>query len=94
MSTGVPVSQDPLHSAPPSLRWRSRRGMRELDVLLTRWLEQRWPAAGADLRSDFEALLNCEDDQLWDWLLGRSEPEAPGLKRIVHDIRSPDAPQP
>ena len=30
------------------LRWHCRRGMKELDVLLDRWLERSWPAADAD----------------------------------------------
>ncbi len=28
------------------LRWRCRRGMKELDVLLARWIEEGWPGAG------------------------------------------------
>ncbi len=73
---------------PRDLRWRCRRGMRELDVLLTRWLDDGWSASGEDLRQAFGALLECEDDQLWDWLLGRSEPQRPDLQRIVHAIRT------
>lgn len=62
--------------------------MRELDVLLMRWLEGRWPGADPGLRSAYAALLECEDDQLWDWLLGRSDPEESSLQRIVDDIRA------
>lgn len=70
------------------IRWRCRRGMRELDVLLTRWLERRWEASSPELRRDFCDLLNSEDDLLWDWLLGRSVPPDESLRRIVGAIRS------
>jgi len=68
------------------LRWRCRRGMRELDTLLERWLTERWPVAGAADREDFERLLGCEDDQLWDWCMGRSMPDDAGLTAIVRQV--------
>jgi len=61
--------------------------MRELDTLLSRWLEQQWPVADEDLRDAFRDLLNAEDDQLWDWLLGRNRPGEERLCRIVDDIQ-------
>ena len=74
-------------AVPRDLVWRCRRGMRELDVLLGRWLNQCWSSASMAERDNFAALLRCEDDQLWDWLLGRSKPEEPGLLQIVDAIR-------
>jgi antitoxin CptB len=73
-------------SIPSRLRWRCRRGMQELDVLLGRWLDSCWSEASPDLRHAFEDLLECEDDRIWDWLMGRSEPE-PALIGIVGEIR-------
>ena len=75
------------NSVPRALRWRCRRGMRELDSLLGNWLETRWEDADANLRSGFEALVREEDDQLWDWLLGRSRPQGEDLQAVVDDIR-------
>jgi antitoxin CptB len=68
------------------LRWRCRRGMRELDVLLGAWLEQCWPTASAASQSAFEQLLACEDDQIWDWLMGRTQPPD-DLATLVEAIR-------
>jgi antitoxin CptB len=61
--------------------------MRELDVLLGRWLEHSWPEASPEFRQSFARLLECEDDQIWDWLMGRAEP-APELAALVDEIRS------
>jgi antitoxin CptB len=61
--------------------------MRELDALLTRWLDLQWQLADHSKRDGFRQLLDCEDDQLWDWLLGRSRPPTEELCRIVDDIR-------
>lgn len=73
---------------PSELRWRCRRGMRELDVLLSRWLETRWTASTSRQQAAFARLLGSEDDQLWDWLLGRARPADPELQGIVDDIRA------
>lgn len=71
------------------LRWRCRRGMRELDTLLERWLGERWPEASPSDRASFERLLGCEDDQLWDWCMGRSTPDDPDLAAIVDQVVDP-----
>jgi antitoxin CptB len=68
------------------LRWRCRRGMRELDRILERYLDQRWSAAEPSERALFEHLLDCEDDQLWRWFLSRSKPEDPDLIALVDSI--------
>lgn len=68
------------------LRWRCRRGMRELDVLFERWLDRRWLDADASERSAFERLLEIEDDRLWDWVSGRSRPDDPELARILEQV--------
>jgi antitoxin CptB len=71
---------------PSRLRWRCRRGMQELDVLLGRWLESRWGSANPDTRQAFEELLECEDDLVWVWLMGRADPD-PVVAGIVDEIR-------
>jgi antitoxin CptB len=57
------------------MRWRCRRGMKELDLLLIRWLDARFEAASEAERGEFEALLELPDPQLAGYLLRR---EAPG----------------
>ncbi len=68
------------------LRWRCRRGMRELDQLMLRYLDQAWPAASDGERAVFLRLLDCEDDKLWRWCMGRERPEDGELHAIVERI--------
>lgn len=63
--------------APPpvgQLRWRTRRGLRELDLILRRYLEQRYPSAPQSQQRAFAELLDEADGDLLDWLLGRRPP--------------------
>jgi antitoxin CptB len=73
------------------LRWRCRRGMRELDQLLGWWLEARYDRVDNDAKAAFSTLLDEQDPQLWQWLSGRSVPTEPGWRRIVDEIRSRDS---
>ena len=70
------------------LRWRCRRGMKELDHLLVRWLEAEWPRADAERRAAFAALLDSEDDRLWYWFTGKEPPPAGGIGSLVDEIRA------
>ena len=74
---------DPAHGR---LRWHCRRGMKELDVLLERWLERGWPAADARARLAFEWLLEQPDPDLADWLIGGARPCDAAHAALVDDI--------
>ena len=68
------------------LRWRCRRGMRELDQLLLRYLDGPWPTASETQRAVFLRLLDCEDDKLWRWFVGRERPEDDALHELIQAI--------
>jgi antitoxin CptB len=68
------------------LRWRCRRGMRELDQLMLRYLDQRWPMADDSERKLFLQLLDCEDDKLWRWFMGLEHPEDKFIDALVTQI--------
>ncbi len=69
------------------LRWRCRRGMRELDVVLVRYLERDWPTADAAERIAFRALLEWQDPEVNALLLGRREPDDEALARVLECLR-------
>jgi len=72
------------------LRWRCRRGMRELDQLLGQWLDVRFAQADASAQRAFAELLEQPDPQLWNWLSGREAPPRSDWQRIVDEIRHRD----
>ena len=64
---------DPVNRA--RLRWRSRRGLLENDLILTRFLDVH-EAALSDTEVDaLTRLLDLADNPLMDLLLARAEPE-------------------
>jgi antitoxin CptB len=70
------------------LRWRCRRGTRELDRLLEAWLRESFPQADAAARSAFEEMLDVPDPDLWNWLTGQGAPADQRFVRIVDEIRA------
>ena len=71
------------------LKWRCRRGMRELDVLLERYLRERWPDAPQGDRDAFARLLELPDPDVAGLLLGRQAVPS-DLAVVLRDItRSP-----
>lgn len=74
--------------APGRLQWRCRRGMKELDLLLGRWLERRWPSADSGARAAFQRLIDEPDPQLTAWLLQGERPDDVPLAALIDDIVS------
>jgi antitoxin CptB len=69
------------------LRWRCRRGTRELDVALERYCDARMREAGADERAALASLLELPDPLLFELLiLGRAAP--PHLEDLVERVRA------
>jgi antitoxin CptB len=72
------------------LRWQCRRGMKELDVVLVRWLERDFAAADAAQRAAFAALLRLEDDVLWKLMLGRERTGDEAMDALLERLRHAD----
>ncbi len=70
------------------LRWRCRRGMRELDQLLERWLDRAWRQSPTAERAVFLQLLDTEDDKLWRWFLGHEACPDVEIAALVERIRA------
>lgn len=68
------------------LKWRCRRGMKELDVVLERWLEAGHPGANESSGPALERFLAAPDPELAGWLLGRERPADPALRELVDAI--------
>lgn len=70
------------------LRWRCRRGTRELDALLGGWLDEHGAQADAQTLAAFDALLDEPDPLIWDWLMGNACPDRADWAAIVGQIRA------
>ncbi len=67
------------------LKWQCRRGMRELDELLLKYLEQRYELAPDSEKAAFCALLELPDPELVGYLLQQKSP-APEVGIVVDYI--------
>lgn len=76
-----------LHMNEPRLRWLLRRGMKELDVLVTRYHDNRYASATVDEQAAFLKLLNeVEDPDIWAWVMGHAEPPCE-FASLIHEFR-------
>ena len=69
------------------LRWRCRRGLLELDVVLTNFLEQGYASLTPVEQDAFDKLLTVPDNILWAYIQGSENPPENELKQIVSKIR-------
>lgn len=68
------------------LLWHSRRGMLELDLVLMPFLEKHFANVSEADQALYEELLECEDQDLFKWFLGKEQPEDEKLRHIVNVI--------
>ena len=64
------------------LKWKCRRGLLELDIVLERYLK------AGELDPRLSELLDLPDNDLWDIVAGRSENYEPHLKDVVARLRA------
>ena len=64
------------------LKWKCRRGLLELDIVLERYLRTAEP------HPRLSELLDLPDNDLWDIVVGRSDDYQPHLKEVVALLRA------
>ncbi|MEY3667168.1 MAG: hypothetical protein RL572_708 [Pseudomonadota bacterium] len=69
------------------LAWHSRRGMRELDLLLLPFVERMLPQLPEGLQRLYQRLLEEEDQDLFSWLVQREPVNDVDMQRLVDLIR-------
>ena len=52
-------------------RWRCRRGLLELDIVLQRFMDQHYAQLDEQGLEQFERLLSLPDNDLWDLIAAR-----------------------
>ncbi|MGH1542408.1 MAG: succinate dehydrogenase assembly factor 2 [Arenicella sp.] len=73
---------------PAKLKWRCRRGVRELDVLFTYFIDNEYEQLSELQQEYFDKLLDIQDPIIMDWLFARSEPDESGLKWIIEKLQT------
>ena len=70
------------------LRWQCRRGKLELDIALEGYLDKHFANSSETERRAFVALLQAEDQDIFDWVIRGIAPPSEGIVEIVRKIRS------
>jgi antitoxin CptB len=70
------------------IRWRSRRGMLENDLVLTRFLDVRGTLMTEDEVAMLDRLLDLSDNDLWDLIAGRQEPDDASVGPLLELLRA------
>jgi antitoxin CptB len=62
--------------------------MRELDVMLTRYLDRVWTTASSAERDAFVQLVELQDPDLFGYLVARTTPAEESQRAVIARIRS------
>ena len=70
------------------MRWRCRRGLLELDLILNEFAREHLHAMSRAELEVLHRLLDAADNDLWDWISGRAEPLDGTLSGLVARLRA------
>ena len=56
------------------LRWRCRRGIREMDILFQNFMDVCYDRLNPGEKESFEVFLDEADLDIFDWIMGRAKP--------------------
>jgi antitoxin CptB len=70
------------------LKWRSRRGLLELDIVLERYWKSVGGAMDEAEAAALEELLALPDNELLDLVMGRAEMPQARLRPLLEKLRS------
>ena len=69
-------------------KWASRRGLLELDLLLSPFVESRFIELEASLRGLYREFLYEGDQDLLEWIMQRAQLRDPRFRPVVEAIRT------
>ena len=70
------------------LVWRCRRGTKELDVLMHKFLDHHYQTAAPELQHAFENMLNMQDPELYDLLIGKQVSPDQNINKVIEYINT------
>ena len=70
------------------IRWRCRRGLLENDIILARFLDARADGLDDATVAMLDRLLDLPDNDLWDLIAGRVEPDDASVRPLLDELRA------
>ncbi len=68
------------------LAWHTRRGIKEVEMILIPFFEQHYNQLPAPQKALFEQLLEYPDTDLFNWLLNHETPPDQNIKLMIDEI--------
>ena len=68
-------------------KWASRRGLLELDLLLAPFVNEAFLQLDTVLRQNYRELLFQDDQDLMEWIMGRSAISEDRFVPVIEEIR-------
>lgn len=68
------------------VRWRCRRGLLELDIVLQRFMDEHYAQLDEAGLRQFDTLLNLPDNDLWEMIALRKEDRS--LQPVLHLLQT------
>jgi antitoxin CptB len=65
------------------VRWHCRRGMLELDLVLSKFLDKHYGRLDLEQKAVFKELLDLPDNDLWDLLSGKASIQEPRIQNLI-----------
>ena len=69
------------------LRWRCRRGIKEMDLVFQGFLEQEYQQLNEQNKALFEKILDESDLDILDWILGRKDVTNTEYAELIEKFR-------
>lgn len=70
------------------VRWRCRRGLLELDILLGRFVDAHYATLSEAELQAFEVLLDMPDNPLWDMISGKQDSTHNEQRELLEKLKS------
>ncbi len=70
------------------IKWACRRGMRELDISIMPFFEYDFDTLSDGDKALFVGYCQCDDPDLFNWLMNHGEPQDSGLKKMINLIQT------
>ena len=69
------------------LLWRCRRGVKELDVVFTKFVDSSYDGLSEQQKTTFSQLLDIEDPVILSYVLKQATPDDLDMANIIDKIR-------